>query len=248
MCGEGPMRRLFLCLFLVAAAGEAPAQAPNPPAPQPEPAAPQAAADAARSVSGVWELSNSDRDRVCNLTFKSEPARTGSQLEFDPACGDAIPPLKEVEGWTLANQTLKLVDGRGRAVFEFTEVEVGMFEGERKDEGLYFLQTAASAAVFTPKRSVDELAGEWSMVKADKPVCSLNFTRNATKGFDEYRLSIRQPCDPAMTRLNPNVWRLDKGELVLAAPNGQAWRFEEREPKKWWRVPEAGDQIVLQKK
>jgi hypothetical protein len=51
-----------------------------------------------------------------------------------------------------------------------------------------------------------------------------------------------------MSRLNPNVWRLDKGELVLVSPNGQTWRFEEREPRKWWRVPEGGDQIVLQKK
>ena len=133
-------------------------------------------------------------------------------------------------------------------MFEFSEVEIGMFEGERKDEGLYFLQTAASAAVFTPKRSVEEIAGEWSMMKADKPVCSLNLTRTATKGFDEYRLQVRQPCDAAMSRLNPNVWRLDKGELVLVSPNGQAWRFEEREPQKWWRVPEGGDQIVLQRK
>ena len=241
------MRRILLCLFLAGAASQALAQAPNPQAPQPEPAAPQAG-DTSKGLSGVWELSNSERDRVCNLTFKSEPARNGLQVEFDAACGDAIPPLKEVEGWSLANQTLKLIDARGRVIFEFGEVEVGMFEGERKDEGLYFLQTAASAAVFTPKRSVDEIAGEWSMVKAEKPVCSLNFTRTATKGFDEYRLSIRQPCDPAMLRLNPNVWRLDKGELVLAAPNGQVWRFEEREPQKWWRVPEGGDQIVLQKK
>lgn len=241
------MLRLLLGLLLVGAASQALAQAPAQQPPQPEPAAPQAA-DPVKGMAGVWELSNSDRDRVCNLTFKSEPAKTGSQLDFDAACGDAIPPLKDVEGWTLANQTLKLVDARGRAVFELTEVEVGIFEGERKDEGLYFLQTAASAAVFAPKRSADEIAGEWSMVKADKPVCSLNFTNTATKGFDEYRLSVRQPCDPAMTRLNPNVWRLDKGELVLASPNGQAWRFEEREPRKWWRVPEGGEQIVLQKR
>ncbi len=241
------MRKILLCLFLAGAVSQALAQAPNAPAPPSEPAAPQPG-DNSKGVSGVWELSNSDRDKVCNLTFKSEPARSGSQVEFDAACGDAIPPLKDVEGWRLANQTLRLIDARGRTIFEFTEVEVGMFEGERKDEGLYFLQTAASAGVFTPKRSVDEIAGEWSMMKADKPVCSLNFTKTATKGFDEYRLQVRQPCDPAMTRLNPNVWRLDKGELVLVSPNGQAWRFEEREPQKWWRVPEGGEQIVLQKK
>ncbi len=241
LMGHPEMRRaVFLGLMLAGMASHALAQAPGEPEPE--------ASAKPVSVSGVWELSNSDRDRVCNLNFKSEPARSGSQLEFDPACGDAIPPLKDVAGWTLANETLKLIDGRGRVVFEFTEVEVGMFEGERKGEGLYFLQTAASAAVFAPKRSVDDLAGEWSMVRAEKPVCALNFSNTATKGFDEYRLSIRQPCDPAMTRLNPNVWRLDKGELVLASPNGQTWRFEEREPKRWWRVPEGGEQIVLLKK
>jgi hypothetical protein len=239
------MRRLLMGLFLVGVASlvltGAMAQQP-----QPDTTAPQA--DTTKGMTGVWELSNSERDQVCNLTFKSESGRNGSQVEFDAACGTAIPPLKEVEGWTLANQTLKLIDARNRTVFEFTEVEVGMFEGERKGEGLYFLQTAASAAVFAPKRSVEQIAGEWAMVRGDKPVCTLNLTNTATKGFDEYRLSIRQPCDPAMTRLNPNVWRLDKGELVLVAPTGQVWRFEEREPQKWSRVPEGADPIVLQKK
>jgi hypothetical protein len=235
------MRFAIFLIVSLAASGPAFAQAP-----QPDPAAPPA--DLSKGMTGVWELSNSERDRVCNLTFKPEPAKHGARVELGGACSEAIPPLSQVEGWTLANQTLKLVDARNRTVFEFTEVEVGMFEGERKDEGLYFLQTAASAAVFAPKRSVEDMAGEWSMLRSDKPVCALSLTSTATKGFDEYRLSIRQPCDAAMARLNPNVWRLDKGELVLASPNGQVWRFEEREPKKWSRVPEGTDPIFLQKK
>jgi hypothetical protein len=207
----------------------------------------QTPSEAARNMVGTWEMSNSERDKLCNLTFKTDPARGGFKVEFDAACAEAIPPLKSVEAWTLNDETLRLIDGRGRTVFEMSEVEVGMFEGERKEEGLYFLQTAASAAVFTPKRSVEQMAGEWSMTKSDKPVCNLTLTDRQTKGFDEYVLSVKSPCDPAMTRLNPNVWRLDRGELVLVSPNGQVWRFEEREPSKWRRVPEGADAIGLVK-
>ncbi len=212
------------------------------------PAFAQAPSEAAKNMVGTWEMSNSERDKLCNLTFKTDPAKGGFKVEFDAACAEAIPPLKAVEAWTLSNETLRLIDGRGRTVFEMSEVEVGMFEGERKEEGLYFLQTAASAAVFTPKRSVEQMAGEWSMTKSEKPVCNLTLTDRQTKGFDEYVLSVKSPCDPAMTRLNPNVWRLDRGELVLASPNGQVWRFEESEPSKWRRVPEGADAIGLVKK
>ena len=54
-----------------------------------------------KTMSGTWEMSNSERDQLCNLTFKPEAAKGGFRLEFDPACGDAIPPLKEVEAWIL---------------------------------------------------------------------------------------------------------------------------------------------------
>lgn len=212
------------------------------------PAFAQAPSEATRNMAGTWEMSNSERDKLCNLTFKTDPAKGGYKVEFDAKCAEAIPPLKGVEAWILSDETLRLIDGRGRAVFEMSEVEVGMFEGERKEEGLYFLQTAASAAAFTPKRSVEQMAGEWSMTKSDKPVCNLTLTDRQTKGFDEYVLSVKPPCDPAMTRLNPNVWRLDRGELVLASPNGQVWRFEENEPSKWRRVPGGGDAIGLVKK
>lgn len=237
------MRKLVLALALIALPAAALAQAPA----QPEPPKSDQKIEQ-KTMSGTWEMSNSERDQLCNLTFKPEPMKGGFKLEFDPACGESISPLKEVEAWILTNDALRLIDGRGRAVYEFTEVEIGMYEGERKGEGIYFLQTAESAAAFAPKRSADDMAGEWSMVKSEKPVCTLNLTKTATKGFDEFRLSFRQPCDPALMRLNPNVWRMDKGELVLASPNGQVWRFEEREPQRWWRVPEGADPIVLQKK
>jgi hypothetical protein len=249
------MRKLILALAVIAlptaAFAQAPSQQQQPQLqqqPPQEPTKPEPSKGEPKTMSGTWEMSNSDRDQLCNLTFKPEPSKGGFKLEFDPACGDTMPPMKEVEAWVHTNDALRLIDARGRTVYEFTEVEVGMYEGERKGEGIYFLQTAESAAAFAPKRSADDMAGEWAMVKAEKPVCTLNLTKTATKGFDEFRLTWRQPCDPALTRLNPNVWRMDKGELVLASPNGQVWRFEEREPQRWRRVPEGADPIQLQKK
>src|SRR5215207_9401012 len=170
------MRILIFVLALMSwpAFAQAPAEQKNEPKPE------------QKTMSGTWEMSNSERDQLCNLTFKPEAARGGSKLEFDPVCGESIPPLKEVEAWILTNDGLRLIDGRGRTVFEFSEVEVGMYEGERKGEGLYFLQTAESAAAFGTKRSADEMAGEWAMVRSEKPVCSLNLTKTATKGFDEF--------------------------------------------------------------
>ncbi len=227
------MRLATLFLVLIAAWTPAFAQTPS---------------EAAKNMVGTWELSNSERDKLCNVTFKTDPAKGGFKVEFDPACAASIPALKGVEAWTLNNETLRLIDGRGRAVLEMSEVEVGMYEGERKEEGLYFLQTAESAAAFTPKHSVEQMVGDWSMTKKEKSVCDLTLTNRQTKGFDEFVMSLKSPCDAAMTRLNPNVWRLDRGELVLVSPNGQVWRFEESEPSKWRRVPEGTEAIGLVKK
>ena len=227
------MRFIALFLTCVVTTGSASAQSPS---------------DAAKAMTGAWEMSNSERDRLCNLNFKTDGAKGGFKVEFDAACGDAIPPMKEVEAWTISNDMLRLIDGRGRMVFEFSEVEVGMFEGERKGEGLFFLQNAASAAAMAPKRSPEQIVGEWTMMRAEVPVCALTLSNKPTKGFDEFVLSVKTPCDATLTRLNPNVWRLDRGELVLASPNGQSWRFEESEPSKCRRVPEGANPMMLVKK
>jgi len=165
----------------------------------------QTASEAVQNMAGAWELSNSERDKLCNLTFRTDAARSGYKLDFDPACATTIPALKGVEGWTLNNETLRLVDSRGRVMLEMSEVEVGMYEGERKDEGLYFLQTAASAAVFAPKHAVEQMVGDWSLTRGEKRVCDLTLTAQQTKGFDEYVMTVKSPCDAAFTRLNPTV-------------------------------------------
>src|SRR5262249_8297071 len=103
------------------------------------------ASDFAKDLVGTaWEISNSDRDKRCAVTFSVDPAPGGGfKLELDSAC--TIAPLKQVVAWTLGpKDELRLVDGSKTSVFEFTEVESGILEAERKGEGLYFMQTQAA--------------------------------------------------------------------------------------------------------
>ena len=87
------------------------------------------------------EISNADRDKTCAVTFKANAARAGYKLELDPACATVFAFVKDVEGWTLSNDTIRLIDARGKAVFEFTEVESGMYEAERAERGLISYRT-----------------------------------------------------------------------------------------------------------
>src|SRR5262245_12769298 len=75
--------------------------------------------DAAKDlVGGAWEISNSDRDKRCPVTFSTDAAPGGFKLELDPAC--AIPPLKDVVAWAFgAKDVLRLIDANKVAVFEF---------------------------------------------------------------------------------------------------------------------------------
>src|SRR3982074_502396 len=71
-------------------------------------------------VATAWEISNSDRDKRCPVTFSVDPAPGvgGFKLELDPAC--TIVPLKQVVAWMLGpKDVLRLVDGNKTPVFEF---------------------------------------------------------------------------------------------------------------------------------
>ena len=72
---------------------------------------------------------------------------------------------------------LRLVDAKGAAVLEFTEVENGMFESERGAEGLLFLQHPGALKVET--RTAEQLVGDWSLLhEVDKPLCRLTLSNH----------------------------------------------------------------------
>lgn len=200
----------------------------------------QSATESVRELAGNWEISNADRDRVCTVTLKADAARSGYRLEVDPACAVAIPGLAEVDHWTAGNDTVRFNDARGKPVFDFAEVESGMYEAERAHDGLYFLQSVAAAgpALIKP----EQMAGEWAIMRGpNRVLCALTLTTNPAPDGEEgaLALQLKSGCDESVLRFAPAFWRVDQGELVLSPAAGQSWRFalEEQQATVWWRVP-----------
>jgi hypothetical protein len=204
--------------------------------------------DALNAIVGSWEISNADHDQSCMLTLKADPAPGGARkLEFDKAgCAAKFPPLKEVTAWNLTGDSnVRLTDAKGKIIYDFTEVENGMYESLRAGQPLTFLQSAAAAAEAV--RTVEEMTGEWSVVRGGgDPICMLTLS-NAPASPGELALQVKPGCDPAVVRFGPLTWSMDHGELVLKSARGQIWRFEDNNGV-WQRVPQDPDQILLSKR
>ena len=66
--------------------------------------------EAATAMVGTWEISNSDRDKRCTVTFSVDPVARGLKLELEAICGAALPMLKDVVAWALGqNDVLRFV-------------------------------------------------------------------------------------------------------------------------------------------
>jgi Protease inhibitor Inh len=226
-------RQALLALFASVMASQAPAQ-PSP-----------AGSEAFKAMIGKWEISNADRDRICAITFRADPSGSAFKLELDKACPVQMPEVKAVVAWTIGGLDLvRLLDGKGKPILEFTEVESGIYEAQRPGEGIFFMQNAAAAAG-PVGLAANEMAGDWGVVRGSgKTVCTITLT-NTAAGPDAFALKLKPGCDAVVTRFGPAAWYMDRGELVLKSKGGQFWRFEESDPVNWQRVPEGREPITL---
>lgn len=244
-----PVVALTAALMLSPLPHSAMAQAPvTSPATPPADEAPQSTdPDSIGALIGAWEISNADHDQICAVTFKRDPgAAGGMKLDFNRAdCAAKFPPLKEVVAWTLNDDTVKLNDSKGKPLYEFTEVENGMYESLRAGQPLTFLQSAAAAADVV--RNVSQMTGDWGIVRGSgDPVCIITLLNAPAAVVGDLVVSVKPGCDKGIAGFGFAGWQMDKNELVLKSSTSRIWRFEENNGI-WQRVPEGADGIMMVK-
>jgi hypothetical protein len=204
----------------------------------------QTGPELAREMIGQWELSTAERNKTCVVTLSGDAARGPARLELEAGCDKALPFTKDIAAWSIKGlDIVRLQDARGEPVIDFTEVESGILEGTRTGEGVYILQNLAAARALT--RSMDQMIGDWSVVRENgTAICGLTLTNNDA-GNDNFQLFLKPRCDPAIVAFHPTAWRLERGELQFLAPSGEAWHFEADDNAQWRRVPDTADPMIL---
>lgn len=208
------------------------------------PAHAQDAATLKKDMIGQWELSTAERNKTCVVTLKGDASPLGFKLQLEPTCAASLPFTKDIGSWSVKGlDIVRLQDAAGQSVIDFTEVESGILEGLRTNEGVYILQNLAAARSLT--RSMDQMIGDWSVVRGNgRPICGLTLT-NTDAGQDNFQVFLKPRCDSVVANFGPKMWRLERGELLMLSAAGDIWRFEADDNAQWRRVPDSADPIIL---
>jgi hypothetical protein len=197
-----------------------------------------------KDMVGQWELSTTERSKTCVVTLKSDSTPQGLKLELEPGCAAALPFTKAITAWNIKGlDIVRLQDAAGQPVIDFTEVESGIFEGLRTNEGIYILQNLAAARSLA--KSMDQMIGDWAMVRGNgQAICGLTLTNNEATP-DNFQVFLKPKCDPLIAAFAPTQWRLDHGQMVLMSASGETWQFEADDNAQWRRVPDSADPLIM---
>src|SRR6266852_2707255 len=204
----------------------------------------QDAAGLKKDMIGQRELSTTERSKTCVVTLKPDTTPQGLKLELEPGCAAALPFTKDIKAWSVKGlDIVRLQDGTGESVIDFTEVETGIFEGLRTNEGVYILQNLAAARSLA--KSMDQMIGDWAMVRGDgNTICDLTLTNN-DDGKDNFQVFLKPKCDPKVSAFAPTQWRLERGQIMLMSDKGETWRFEADDNAQWRLVPDSADPLIM---
>ena len=197
-----------------------------------------------KDMIGQWELATTDRSKTCVVTLRQEPAPQGLKLELEPGCAAALPFTKDITAWNIKGlDIVRLQDAAAEPVIDFTEVEAGIFEGLRQGEGVYILQNLAAARSLA--KSMDQMIGDWSMVRGNgQAICGLTLT-NTEAGQDNFQVFVKPKCDAAVAAFAPTQWRLEHGQMLLMSQSGETWPFEADDNAQWRKVPDSADPLIM---
>jgi hypothetical protein len=204
----------------------------------------QDAATLKKDMVGQWELSTTERSKTCVVTLKSDATPQGLKLELEPGCAASLPFTKEITAWSVKGlDIVRLQDAAGQPVIDFTEVESGILEGTRANEGIYILQNLAAARSLA--KSMDQMIGDWSMVRGNgQAICGLTLT-NTEAGQDNFQVFLKPKCEASIAAFAPTQWRLEHGQILLMSASGETWQFEADDNAQWRRVPDSADPLIL---
>ncbi|MBN8983362.1 MAG: AprI/Inh family metalloprotease inhibitor [Rhizobiales bacterium] len=208
------------------------------------PAFAQTAANLKKDMIGQWELSTAERGKTCVVTLRADATAQGMKLELEPGCANALPFTKDIAAWSIKGlDIVRMQDAGGQPVIDFTEVESGILEGRRAGEGIYLLQNLVAARALA--RSMDQMIGNWAMVRGSGAViCTLTLT-NTEAGGDNFAVFVKPRCDATVVAFAPTLWRLERGEMLLMSARGEAWHFEADDNAQWRRVPDSADPLFM---
>jgi len=197
-----------------------------------------------KEMVGQWELSTTERSKTCVVTLKSDATPQGLKLELEPGCAAALPFTRDIKAWNVKGlDIVRLQDAAGGPVIDFTEVESGIFEGLRQGEGIFILQNLAAARSLA--KSMDQMIGDWSMVRGNgQVICGLTLT-NTEASPDNFQVFLKPKCDPAIAAFSPKQWRLEHGQMLLTSAGGDTWLFEADDNAQWRRVPDSADPLIM---
>ena len=204
----------------------------------------QDAASLKKEMIGQWELATTERSKTCVVTLRSDTTPQGLKLELEPGCAAALPFTKDIKAWSVKGlDIVRLQDATGEAVIDLTEVETGIFEGVRTNEGVYILQNLAAARSLA--KSQDQMIGDWAMVRGNgNTVCGLTLTNNDA-GNDNFQVFLKPKCDPTVAAFAPTQWRLEHGQILLMSDRGEIWHFEADDNAQWRLVPDSADPLIM---
>src|SRR6185437_13284987 len=197
-----------------------------------------------KGMVGQWELSTTERSKTCVVTLKGDATPQGLKLELEPGCAAALPFTREITGWSIKGlDIVRLQDAAGQPVIDFTEVESGILEGLRQGEGIYILQNLAAARSLA--KSMDQMIGDWSMVRGNgQTICGLTLTNTEATG-DNFQVFLKPKCDPAVAAFAPTQWRLDHGQILLLSASGETWTFEADDNAQWRQVSDSAESLIM---